>query len=130
MDSVLRQSKAVCPFMKKASAASLRAMSTATRPQASHCGGTISKLQVLAQRCPVMSKAMAVQSAHLGRAGISAAHPVAGVSTFSGEGKGRKAKLHTGRPSHAQPFDGQPFLNERNKSETHRSVQSLDFFAR
>ncbi|RKU43597.1 mitochondrial 5-aminolevulinate synthase [Coniochaeta pulveracea] len=110
MDSVLRQSKAMCPFMKKASAASLRAMSTAvTRPQAiqaaSPCGGTISKLQVLAHRCPVMGKAMAVQSARFTRAGTQ----VAGVSSFAGQGKTAKAKLHTSRSAHAQPVEGQLF---------------------
>lgn len=110
MDSVLRQSKAMCPFMKTASAASLRAMSTAvTRPQAiqasSPCGGTISKLQVLAHRCPVMGKAMAVQSARFGRAGVH----VAGLSSFAGQGKAGKAKLHTSRTQQAQPLENQLF---------------------
>jgi len=108
MDSVLRQSKAMCPFMKKASAASLRAMSTAvTRPQASPCGGTISKLQVLAHRCPVMGKAMAVQSARFTGAGVTGAHRVAGLSTFAGQNKTGKAKLHTSRTHHARPVEGQ-----------------------
>lgn len=108
MDSVLRQSKAMCPFMKKASAASLRAMSTAvTRTQSSPCGGTISKLQVLANRCPVMGKAMAVQSARFSRAGVTGAHRVAGLSTFAGHDKPGKAKLHTSRSPQARPVEGQ-----------------------
>ncbi|OAA57844.1 5-aminolevulinate mitochondrial precursor [Niveomyces insectorum RCEF 264] len=78
MDAVLRQSKAVCPFLKQASPATLRALSTATRASpaadaaasavvsaSSPCGGTFSKLQLLAQRCPVMGKAMTVQAARL-----------------------------------------------------------------
>ncbi|KAK1769172.1 pyridoxal phosphate-dependent transferase [Phialemonium atrogriseum] len=118
MDSVLRQSKAMCPFMKKASVATLRAMSTATRPQASPCGGTISKLQVLAHRCPVMGKALAVQSARFGRAGIPGAHPIARASTFSGDsGRAQKAKLHTGRSSQAQPIDAQSLFKSRAKTE-------------
>lgn len=119
MDSVLRQSKAMCPFMKKASVATLRAMSTATRPQASPCGGTISKLQVLAHRCPVMGKAMVVQSARFGRAGIPAAHPVAGISTYpsGSDARARKARLHTGRSTQAQPVEGQPLFNTRNNGE-------------
>lgn len=108
MDSVLRQSKAMCPFMKKASAASLRAMSTAvTRPQASPCGGTMSKLQTLAHRCPVMGKAMAVQSARFTRAGVTGAHRVARLSTFPTQDKTGKAKLHTSRSQQAQPLEGQ-----------------------
>ncbi len=92
MDAVLRQSKAVCPFLKQASPATLRALSTtATRSCAatgepiaasalaataasSPCGCTLSKLQLLAHRCPVMGKAMAVQAgrAGTGRVGVAA----------------------------------------------------------
>ncbi|KAK7703943.1 mitochondrial 5-aminolevulinate synthase [Diaporthe eres] len=85
MDAVLRQSKAMCPFMKKASPATLRALSTSTRPAAkatsSPCGGTMSRLQGLAYRCPVMGKALAVQSAKVG--GISSTSGIAGLSTRS-----------------------------------------------
>ena len=79
MDAVLRQSKAVCPFLKKASPATLRALSTASRSStaapetssaliaaSSPCGGALSKLQLLAGRCPVMGKAMAVQATRIG----------------------------------------------------------------
>ncbi|ORY59071.1 5-aminolevulinate synthase precursor [Pseudomassariella vexata] len=86
MDAVLRQSKAMCPFLKKASPATLRALSTSTRPQASPCGGTISKLQLLGQRCPVMGKALAIQSARSG-----------------------KAKIHTSRSKGARAVDGPMF---------------------
>jgi 5-aminolevulinate synthase len=130
MDAALRQSKAMCPFMKKATAAGLRAMTTAARPAfaasapasattavaPSPCGGTISKLQVLARRCPVMGKALAVQSARLGPAGFPAGvASVAGYSTLSGQQrKSGKAKLHTGRPREAQAVEGSLF---RDKGE-------------
>lgn len=85
MDAVLRQSKAMCPFMKKASPATLRALSTSTRPAAkatsSPCGGTMSRLQGLAYRCPVMGKALAVQSAKVGA--ITTAGGIAGLSARS-----------------------------------------------
>ncbi|KAI0128708.1 5-aminolevulinate synthase [Xylariales sp. AK1849] len=109
MDAVLRQSKAMCPFLKKASPATLRALSTSTRPQVSQCGGTISKLQLLGQRCPIMGKALAVQSA---RAGMSAA-AVAGVRNFSGHAKPGKAKIHTSSPHEARAVDG-PVFNRRD----------------
>lgn len=116
MDAALRQSKAMCPFMKKATAARLRAMTTAARPAAapaaSPCGGAISKLQVLARRCPVMGKAMAVQSARLGHAGIPGG--VAALSTRSGPAKACKANLHTSRAQEAQAVEGSLF---RDKGE-------------
>lgn len=122
MDSVLRQSKAVCPFMRKATAAGLRAMSTAVTPApsaASPCGGTISKLQVLARRCPVMGKAMAIQSARIGHAagGFPAVAAKAAMSTFAGRAANvGKAKLHTSRPQDAQAVEGSLF-NGREEGE-------------
>lgn len=115
MDAVLRQSKGVCPFLKKASPATLRALSTSTRPKAavdavapSPCGGTISKLQVLARRCPIMGQAMvAVQGSPHGR------RSVAGLKTLAGHGNG-KARLHTSRPQEARPVDG-PLYREKGE---------------
>ena len=65
MEALLHQSKGVCPFLKKPSPATLRSLSTSTRQ--SPGGGTITDLQFIARRCPVMNKALAVQSARLGR---------------------------------------------------------------
>jgi 5-aminolevulinate synthase len=117
MDSVLRQSKAVCPFLKRASPAALRALSTATRPQASPCGGTISKLQVLARRCPVMGKALAVQSSRIGpRSSVS----VAGLTTFSGHTKTTakaQAHLHTTRAKDARTVEAPLFPPSREMGE-------------
>ncbi|EGD87780.1 5-aminolevulinic acid synthase [Trichophyton rubrum D6] len=65
MESLLQQSRALCPFLKKTAPATLRALSTTTRPNSSVVGGTITNLQVVARRCPVMGKALAVQSARI-----------------------------------------------------------------
>ncbi|DAA79312.1 TPA_exp: 5-aminolevulinic acid synthase [Trichophyton benhamiae CBS 112371] len=65
MESLLQQSRALCPFLKKTAPATLRALSTTTRPSSSVVGGTITNLQVVARRCPVMGKALAVQSARI-----------------------------------------------------------------
>ena len=112
MDAVLRQSKAMCPFLKKSSPATLRALSTAVRPPpASPCGGTMSKLQLLGQRCPVMGKALAVQSARFGRAPLpTSAAAVARLSTVTGG----RAKLHTSRFKEARAVDG-PLYHAREK---------------
>ncbi|KAI0841552.1 tetrapyrrole biosynthesis, 5-aminolevulinic acid synthase [Hypoxylon sp. FL0890] len=109
MDAVLRQSKAMCPFLKKASPATLRALSTSTRPQASPCGGTISKLQLLGQRCPVMGKALAIQSARVGRAPMANAATVAGIRNHSGQSKPGRAKIHTSRSHEARAVDTSVF---------------------
>ncbi|KJZ74078.1 5-aminolevulinate synthase [Hirsutella minnesotensis 3608] len=107
MDSVLRQSRAMCPFLKAASPATLRAMSTTARPKASPCGGTMSKLQLFAHRCPVMGKALAVQSARNGVA-------PAALRAFSGQGKQGRARLHTSRTNEARAVES-PILNAREK---------------
>ncbi|KAI5795709.1 pyridoxal phosphate-dependent transferase [Geopyxis carbonaria] len=60
MEPLLNRSRSLCPFLKKTSPSTLRALSTSTSPSVG--GGTMSNLQVVARRCPVMSKALAVQS--------------------------------------------------------------------
>lgn len=110
MDAILRQSKAMCPFLKSASPATLRAMSTSTaavRPKPSPCGGTMSKLQLLAHRCPVMGKAMAVQSSKHGMA--------VGLRAISSQAKtAGRANIHTSRKQEARPVES-PTLQGRDK---------------
>lgn len=121
MDAVLRQSKAMCPFLKKASPATLRALSTSTRPAQSPCGGTISKLQLLAHRCPVMGKALAVQSAKVGHVQVGGGF--AGLSTHSRAGKlGKPRGLHTSRSQEARAVDGPVFTREKSKSISQRAI--------
>ncbi|EWC47775.1 mitochondrial 5-aminolevulinate synthase [Drechslerella stenobrocha 248] len=79
METLLRQSRAVCPFLKKTSASTLRALSTSSSSHASGiAGGKMSNLQILARRCPIMGKAMAVQSARNGLNSVSSR--IGGVS--------------------------------------------------
>ena len=54
----------------------------------------MSNLQLLARRCPVMGKAMAVQSAKMGDHGLAGVF--GGVRAYGG-----KAKLHTTRTQYA-----------------------------
>jgi 5-aminolevulinate synthase len=74
MESLLRQSRSMCPFLKRTSPATLRSLSTTAAHNASPGGGTMSNLQVLARRCPVMGKALAVQSARSGNAALAGAY--------------------------------------------------------
>ena len=64
MEPLLSQSWKFCPFLKNTSPSALRALSTSTSTSINGVGGggTMSNLQVMARRCPVMSKALAVQS--------------------------------------------------------------------
>lgn len=152
MDAVLRQSKAVCPFLKKASPATLRALSTASHssaaaPEASSaliatsspCGGALSKLQLLAGRCPVMSKAMAIQATRIGSSRVAnvnmgyrgvAASLSASFSTSAAArtcprasaptpAAMRTARLHTSRSRDARAVDGHVY-NDKGRLATHR----------
>ena len=93
MESLLKQSRSMCPFLNKTSPATLRSLSTTTR-HVSPGGGTMSNLQVLARRCPVMGKAMAVQSANHGQCNLN--------GVFGGSrAYGGKAKIHTTGKQHA-----------------------------
>ena len=127
MDAVLRQSKAMCPFLKKSSPATLRALSTAVRPPpASPCGGTISKLQLLGQRCPVMGKALAIQSAKHGRPALAAAaSSVTGIRAFSGHSKQVKARIHTSRAQEARTVETPLFNGHQNGQSRCFTTRSL-----
>ncbi|KAL9579202.1 MAG: hypothetical protein Q9212_005244 [Teloschistes hypoglaucus] len=96
METLLRQSRHMCPFLNKTSPATLRSLSTSTH-RASPCGGTMSNLQVLARRCPIMGKAIAVQSASTGNNALRGVFGgVRAYGTYSA-----KAKLHTSRANRA-----------------------------
>lgn len=89
MEALLHQSKGVCPFLKKTSPATLRTLSTSTRQ--SPGGGTLTNLQFIARRCPVMNKALAVQSAR-----ISSRRSYTNLATSTGVVKSLlEKKLHT-----------------------------------
>jgi hypothetical protein len=79
MDALLHRSKAVCPFLNKTSPATLRSLSTATHHSPGPGGGTISNLQFIARRCPVMNKALALQSARIRTSNYTTAAPRVGA---------------------------------------------------
>ncbi|KAK0379260.1 5-aminolevulinate synthase [Colletotrichum limetticola] len=134
MEAALRQSKAMCPFLKSASPAKLRALSTSARPHAiqaapqttavSPCGGTMSKLQLLAHRCPVMSKALTVQSAQYGHgrpAKMGGSSSVAGIRALSTNSKPGRANIHTSRSKDARAVDA-PLLNKVDVAQAPPSI--------
>ncbi|KAK8170102.1 5-aminolevulinate synthase-like protein [Phyllosticta citrichinensis] len=101
MEAFIRQSRNMCPFLHKTSPATLRSMSITTAAHnASPGGGSMSNLQVIARRCPVMGKALAVQ-------GVRANTALAGVygGTRAYHSKAGRARLHTSADKKAQAVD-------------------------
>ena len=70
----------------------------------------MSNLQILGRRCPVMGKAMAVQSARTGLVGLSGVY--GGVKTYHS-----KANLHTTQSRNATPSE-EPVKRERGRQLT------------
>ncbi|GAB7362355.1 hypothetical protein MBLNU230_g2681t1 [Neophaeotheca triangularis] len=102
METLLRQSRTMCPFLSKTSPAHLRSLSTSSTVQhAAPGGGAMSNLQLIARRCPVMGKALSVQSARTGNAALSGAF--GGARAYHAKvPHARAAKLHTTAPKEAQ----------------------------
>ena len=112
MDALLRQSRSMCPFLNKTSPATLRTLSTSTTAAARHVspgGGSMSNLQVLARRCPVMGKAMAVQASKTGNCGLNGVF--GGTRAYGG-----KAKIHTTRAQRASVAADMLRRNEQRMS--------------
>ncbi|KAI5818544.1 pyridoxal phosphate-dependent transferase [Pyronema omphalodes] len=105
MEPLLKQSRSLCPFLKKTAPSTLRSLSTSSSPSAG--GGTMSNLQVVARRCPVMSKALAVQSVrHSSTAAFG--KRATGISHIQKRNlavPSKAVKFHAGQPAHAQAAD-------------------------
>jgi 5-aminolevulinate synthase len=118
MEALLRQSRTMCPFLSKTSPATLRSLSTtAAGHDVSPGAGSMSNLQVLGRRCPIMGKALAVQSARSGSAALAGAF--GGVRAY--HSRVNRAKLHTSSSKGAQTIEienmraqqGTPHLSPR-----------------
>ena len=87
----------MCPFLHKTSPATLRSLSTSTNAAQAN----MSNLQATAGRCPVMGKALAVQSTRLNTL-LSGAFGGSRAYTT----RVPRARLHTTRPEKAQAVEG------------------------
>lgn len=102
MEALLRQSRTMCPFLHKTSPATLRSLSTtASTHHVSPGAGSMSNLQVLAKRCPIMGKALAVQSARIGNNALAGAF--GGARAY--HSRVSRARLHTSTDKKAQVED-------------------------
>ncbi|KAG8630227.1 hypothetical protein KVT40_001846 [Elsinoe batatas] len=102
MEALLRQSRSMCPFLSKTSPATLRSLSTSTSvKQSSPGGGMMSNLQIVARRCPVMGKALAVQSARSANSILSGAY--GGTRAYAS--RVPRAGLHTTQRQEARAVE-------------------------
>lgn len=81
---------------------------TAAGHDVSPVAGRMSNLQVLARRCPIMGKALAVQSARSGNHALSGAF--GGVRAY--HTRVNRAKLHTSAAKEAQAVDIERLSNK------------------
>ncbi|KAI9713383.1 MAG: mitochondrial 5-aminolevulinate synthase [Chrysothrix sp. TS-e1954] len=95
----LRQSRAVCPFLRKTSPAQLRFLSSTNAPT-----GVTSRLQSYGQKCPVMGPALALQSTKKIGHGKAFRAALGGVRLYNAQSN-TKAGLHTAGANHAQAVD-------------------------
>lgn len=72
----------------------------------------MSNLQTIAGRCPVMGKALAVQTAKAGKVGFGGVAAMKTIRAFSGKVSTGKAKLHTSRPYEARAVEDTVFGHE------------------
>ncbi|KAH6681413.1 pyridoxal phosphate-dependent transferase [Halenospora varia] len=113
MDAILRQSKSMCPFLKKTSPATLRSLSTTAARHASPGGGSMSNLQTIARRCPIMGQALAVQTAKSGKVGLGGVAALGAIRAFTNKASTGKARLHTSRSEKARAIEDTLFGRDR-----------------
>ncbi|CAN9218309.1 unnamed protein product [Alternaria alternata] len=122
MEALLRQSKSMCPFLHKTSPATLRSLSTTTaaaRQEVSPGAGSMSNLQVLARRCPIMGKALAVQSSRNGNNALAGAF--GGVRAY--HTRVNRARLHTTASKEAQAVDIESLRGKQGPPFPHAALK-------
>ena len=75
----------------------------------------MSNLQTIARRCPIMGKALAVQTAKSGKAGLGGVTALGAIRAFSGKVNSGKARLHTSRPLEARAVENVLFGSENGR---------------
>lgn len=75
----------------------------------------MSNLQTIARRCPIMGKALAVQTAKSGKMGLGGVAALGAIRAFSGKINAGKAKLHTTRQQGARAVEDTLFGHEKGE---------------
>jgi 5-aminolevulinate synthase len=73
----------------------------------------MSNLQVIARRCPIMGKALAVQAAKNGKVPVGGAAAIGAIRTLSGKSNFSKAELHTSRFCGARALESSVLVNDK-----------------
>lgn len=73
----------------------------------------MSNLQTIARRCPVMGKALAVQTAKFGKNGFASTTALGAVRAYSGNMSTGRARLHTSPSHEARAVDNPLFGHEK-----------------
>jgi 5-aminolevulinate synthase len=72
----------------------------------------MSNLQTIARRCPVMGKALAVQTAKSSKVGFGGVAAIGAIRAFSGRVASGKANLHTSQHHEARAVEDTLFGRE------------------
>jgi 5-aminolevulinate synthase len=73
----------------------------------------MSNLQTIARRCPVMGKALAVQTAKSSKVGLGGVAAIGAIRAFSGKISAGKAKLHTSQHHEARAVEDPLFGRDK-----------------
>ncbi|KAG2172315.1 hypothetical protein INT43_004857, partial [Umbelopsis isabellina] len=128
MERVLNTAQKACPFLHNASAATIRGLS-AKAPS----GATNTKLMTKAQQCPVMGKAIAVQTSRFHTASKAAAPaPTAPRAILSNEPK-KAAVAPVSHNTSGNKFDYESFYNhhleKKHKDKSYRYFNNINRLA-
>ncbi|CAO3688975.1 unnamed protein product [Umbelopsis ramanniana] len=128
MERVLNTAQKACPFLHNASAATLRNLSTKTSS-----GATSNKLMNKAQQCPVMGKAMAVQTSRFHTtAKVATPTPTIPRAIASNESK-KAAVTPVSHNTTGSKFDYESFYNhqleKKHKDKSYRYFNNINRLA-
>jgi hypothetical protein len=73
----------------------------------------MSNLQTIARRCPIMGKALAIQSVKSNKIGLAAVAGLGAVRSIHNKVSEGKARLHTSRPHEARAVDDSLFGRDK-----------------
>lgn len=88
----------------------------------------MSNLQTIARRCPIMGKALAIQTAKSGKMGFGSAAALGAIRAFSGKVSTGKAKIHTSRSHEARAVETPLFGHDKGTIKQHQPPTLRDHF--
>jgi 5-aminolevulinate synthase len=147
METIVNQCKKACPFLHKSTTASLRKLSRMPAPAGftSESGYVrANALTIMAQKCPVMGKAMAVQSKNYlhtsARLAKQPTLPLKQASLVNNENEAHVAaaamlnQFPTIHSTHSKPFDYEALYNseleKKHQDKSYRYFNNINRLAK